>query len=70
MDDVDFAVLLRLFGGPFGPRAGHQVIGAVVLFEADEVEGNSAELPRPAALQEHHLVVVGDVPVKREKGPT
>ncbi len=64
VDDVDFAVFLRFFRRFCRPRAGHQVICAPVLFKANQVERNSAELSRPAALQKHHFVVVRDVSVK------
>lgn len=63
VDNIDFSIFLGLFCRLGRPRAGDQVVGAPVLFQADQVEGNAAELPRPAALQKHHLVVVGDISV-------
>lgn len=63
VDNIDFAIFLGLFCRLGRPRAGDEVVGAPVLFQADQVEGNGAELPRPATLQKHHLVVVGDISV-------
>lgn len=67
MNDVDFAVFLRFFGRLLRPRAGDHVVGALGLFQPDQVERDGAELPRAAALQEHHLVVVWDFSAERNK---
>lgn len=64
VDDVDFAVFLCLLRCLCRPGAGHQVVGAPVLLQADQVERDSAELSGAAALQVHHLVVVWDVAAK------
>lgn len=63
VDNVDFSVFLSLLCRLGRPRAGDQVVGAPVPFQADQVERDSAELTRPATLQKHHLVVVGDISV-------
>lgn len=65
MNDVDLPVFLRFLGRLLRPRAGDQVVGALVLFQPDQVEGDGAELARAAALQEHHHVVVGDVSAEK-----
>ena len=57
-DKVDLAVLLRLGIGLLGPVAGDDVIGNAVLHE---VHGDHGELEGRAALDEHYLVVIGDV---------
>lgn len=67
MNDVDFAVLLGFLGCLLRPRAGDHVVGALVLFQPNQVEGDGAELPRAAALQEHHFVVVGDLSAEVKK---
>lgn len=64
VNHVDRPVFLRFFGRLRRPGAGHQVIGAPVLLQANKVEGDGAELSRPAPLQEHHLVVVWDLSVE------
>lgn len=61
VDDADFAVLLCFFSRLGRPRAGHDVVGASVLFEPNQVERNGAELSGPPTLQEQHLIVVWDV---------
>lgn len=63
VDNVDFSVLLGLFCRLGRPGAGDQVVGTPVPFQAHQVEGHGAELARASALQEHHLVVVGDISV-------
>lgn len=64
VNNVDFSVFLRFFCRLCRPGAGDQVIGTPVLLQANKVEGNSAELSRPTALQKHRLVVVWDISVK------
>ena len=54
----DLAVLLSLGNGLLGPRAGLDVHGLAVLHQ---VPRHSGELQGSAALDEQHLVVVGDV---------
>lgn len=66
VNDVDFAVFLCFFCRFRRPRAGHQVVGTPVLFQADQIERNCAELPGPAALQKQDLVVVGDISVETD----
>ena len=55
---MDVAVLLRLGDGLLGPGAGLHIAGHAVLHQ---VHGDHGELQRGAALDEEHLVVVGDV---------
>ena len=52
------AVELRLFPGLLRPGAGHDVVGLLVLHE---VHRDGRELLGGAALQEEHLVVVGNL---------
>lgn len=67
VNNVDLPILLRFLGRLLRPRAGDQVVGALVLLQPNQVEGDGAELARAAALQEHHLVVVGDVSAEKNK---
>jgi len=66
VDNVDFAVFLCFFRRFCRPRAGHQVIGTPVLFQANQVERNATELSRPTTLQKQYLVVVRDISVETD----
>ena len=57
-DHLHLAVLLGLGNGLLGPCAGLHVAGLAVLHQ---VHGHHGELQRTAALDEQHLVVVGNV---------
>ena len=66
-DPVDAAVLFSLLGGGRRPVAGDDVVGRVIVLQADEVEWNGGELSGAAALQEQNLVVARYVPAAKEE---
>lgn len=67
MDDVDFAVLLCLFGSFGWPCTSYQVISTPFLLQANQIQRNTTELSRPAPLEEHHLIVVWDISVDTDQ---
>ena len=56
-DDLHLTVLLCLGDGLLGPHARLHIAGLAVLHQVD---GHHGELHRTAALNEQHLIVIGD----------